>query len=438
MLKVLVVGLGISGRSAAAFLLHRGFSIRGVDRDVNMLNTNPEIQLLKKQGLHVSHEDEISDVKEYDLVVVSPGIPQDHRLYLKAIQHGVDVCGEIELGCRLVKNKMIGITGTNGKTTVTLLVAHALNSTGIKAKALGNVGVPLTKELIDVDPAEVLVVELSSYQLETMYQHVLDVAVLLNITPDHLDRYGSMDEYAKAKFIIGRCMKSSGKLFVEERAWKEYGRHYAGKPVSTYGYTTQSTVYTDLQSIYIHGKNQLILPSKYAGRASHDLENIMASFAICHEMGVSATQFLAALESFKKPSHRIEWVREKDGVDYYDDSKGTNIDATIRAVQTMPGPVVLIAGGVDKGSPYTPWVEAFANKVKCVCAIGQAADKIKCDLAGSVAVQLCRDLDEAVNVASGQAQAGDSVLLSPGCSSFDMFRDYAHRGDEFQRVVRKL
>lgn len=436
--KILVIGLGISGKAASELLLKKRKKVVASDKNLQQLNTNAEVIRLKEKGLLIFHEDDISDLSGFDLVIVSPGIPQTNLLYKKAIAAGLPVWGEIELGCRLIKNRMVGVTGTNGKTTVTLLVAHALNHAGIKARPLGNVGTPLTKELLEIDENEILVVELSSYQLETLSQKVLDAAVILNITPDHLDRYGTMEAYAEAKFKIGACLKQNAPLFVEARAWSEYGTLYHSPNIALYGYSGNLSIYSDKKSVYFENKFQFNLPDSMTGRESHDVENIMAAYALCKQFNVKPSVFLEALLTFKKPSHRIEWVRELEGVDYYDDSKGTNIDATIRAVQVMPGNVILIAGGVDKGSPYTPWIQAFADKVKCVCAIGQSADKIRSDLAGALNVRLCSDLEEAVREAKKTAKQGDVVLLSPGCSSFDMFRDYAHRGEEFQRVVRGL
>lgn len=436
--KVLVVGLGISGRSAAYFLLHKGAIVHGTDRNIEGLATQPELVDLKKLGLISRSEASVSSVDEFDLIIMSPGIPPTHPVYALAKKSNVLIWGEIELGCRSVTNRVIGITGTNGKTTVTLLVTHVLNQSGKKARALGNVGMPLTKELLSVQPDEILVLELSSYQLETLYQRVLDVGVILNITPDHLDRYGTMQAYAEAKFYMERCLKPNSSLYIEERSYHEFGSLLKEKQRKVYGYSPDGSIYTDLKNIYVEGDYAFTLPLAYQGTLSHDVENMMAAYALCREMDVSPDSFLKAFQSFKKPAHRIEFVTEKSGVFYYDDSKGTNVDAVIRAVQSLQGSIILIAGGVDKGSAYTPWIEGFTNKVKYVCAIGQAAIKIHDQLSHKIPVKIFSNLDQAVQSASQLAQEGDNVLLSPGCSSFDMFRDYAHRGEEFQRIVRQL
>ena len=344
----------------------------------------------------------------------------------------------MELACRSITQPFIGITGTNGKTTVTLLVEHVLNHCGKAAAALGNVGVPLTSELTELDESQIIVAELSSYQLETLQTPLIDAGVILNITPDHLDRYGSMEEYAQAKFQIASCMKPGAPLYIEERALKDYEHLLRDPSVLSYGYSSGCPLYTDKTNVYLNGELAYPLPPAQRSIASHDVENQMAAFALCHALGVSGDQFLEALKSFKKPPHRIEFVEKIGGVSYYDDSKGTNIDAVIRAVALFPGQVILIAGGVDKGFSYHSWVEAFGGKVKKICAIGQAAEKMERELSEELSVARFATLDEAVHDAFRMAKSGDTVLLSPGCSSFDMFRDYAHRGDEFKRIVREL
>lgn len=313
---------------------------------------------------------------------ISPS-PQTQPQYAAACQKGVEIVGEIELACRFL-NSFTWHCGTNGKTTVTLLVTHVLNHAGKKARALGNVGLPLIEEVRMKDSKnsdEIFVVELSSYQLETMSQKVLDHAVILNITPDNLDRYATIKEVcAKAKIRIGNCLKEAGHLYVEEKCYDQFAFYFEGMPVKLYGYQTNDAIYTDLQKIYTKEKFEYILPAEYRGRKNHDVENMMASLALCLKFGVSIEEFFEALKSFKKPSHRIEFVRKVNEVAYYDDSKGTNVDAVIRAVNSVDGRMILIAGGVDKGSSYKPWLDGFEGKVKSICAIGQAAEKIKQEL----------------------------------------------------------
>jgi UDP-N-acetylmuramoylalanine--D-glutamate ligase len=436
--NVLVIGLGISGRAAVHFLQTFGANVIGVDQNAEQLQNHPEILLLKDKGLIVRSDGEKLDLNVFNLIVVSPGISTHHPLIQKAYENKQEVIGEIELGCRAAKqSQMIAITGTNGKTTVTLLITHILQESGFKARALGNVGVPLTREILTLDSQEIGVLELSSYQLDTMVQAVLDEAIILNVTPDHLERYGTMEKYAQSKFRIGKCLKESGKIFINYSTAEEY-KNLLNFPYFTYGYLPQCDIYTDQKDVYARGKFAFKLPPEWQNKKSHDLENVLAAYAICSHRGITPEQFLQALETFIKPPHRIEFVLEKNGVRYYDDSKGTNIDAVIRAVESLDSSIILIAGGVDKGASYQGWIHIFKNHVKEIYAIGQAARKIQAELSQVVPVYIKEGLDHAVQAASLNAEKGDIVLLSPGCASFDMFKDYVHRGQEFQRLVKLL
>lgn len=437
--NIVVVGLGLSGRSAIRFLLKRGARVIGVDCQIETLVHLPEIKELEKSGLQIDHDQTEIDFTKIQLVILSPGIPLTHTLVHQAVLKGIEVIGEIELGCRHVPIPILGITGTNGKTTVTLLVNHVLNTCHIRSKALGNVGTPLTQE-IDQELMEfdTCVLELSSYQLETMRQKVLDVGLILNITPDHLDRYKNMQAYAQAKQQIINCLKLEYSLFVEYRTWQNFSKLFEGKVIHTFGYTSDSIIYSDLKQIYFRGEKVFTLPDYLQGIPSHDLENLMGAYALCMSQGISGAQFIEAFKSFKKPPHRIEFVEKFQDVSYYDDSKGTNIDAVIQAVQSLKGPIILIAGGVDKGMGYQSWIKIFQNKVKTILVIGQASNKIYEDLNGYVPVDFMQNLEQAVKKAAAIARKGDSVLLSPGCASQDMFKDYIHRGQVFQQAVRSL
>ena len=434
---VLVLGLGISGRSAAEFLLQQGAYVTATDANENSLNGD-QLEKLLAMGLKAVVENELRDLSQFSLVIISPGIPGTNSIAMQAKALEIETIGEIELACRFLKGRFLAITGTNGKTTVTLLVNHVLNQCGRKARALGNMGTPLTSECLQAADDEILVVELSSYQLETMTSRIIDAGVVLNITPDHLDRYLDMDTYAAAKMRMSDCLKPGSPLYIEHKCFLSYYNLVPSVLTKTYGYDTSCDIFTDETNLYHNRQIVSALPVSLHGKMCHDLENMMAAYALCQHVGISAPQFVEAYASFKKPAHRIEFVKKVGGITYYDDSKGTNIDAVIRAVEMLPGGLVLIAGGVDKGSAYTPWIPAFAGKVKSICAIGRAAEKIKHELSHAIPVELCSSLEDAVHQATKQAQPGDTVLLSPGCSSFDMFRDYIHRGEVFQRVVHEL
>lgn len=409
----IVLGLGVSGIAAAEFLLQGQRFVLGIDGNRSLLRGSDEVRRLQGLGLFVQDESEMIDWSQVDQLVVSPGVSPKHPIYAGAQANGVSIVGEAELALRHICRPLVAVTGTNGKTTVTLLVEHILNSAGIKCKALGNVGTPLCESVIRPGDEEVFVVELSSYQLETMTTPVFEAAALLNITPDHLDRYADMQEYAKAKCRLQHLLKKGGIFYVQDEVARAFGHLLTAENRELF-----STLENERSTLQ-----------------GHERENAVAAWALCTPFSITREQFWAAFETFKKPPHRIEFVGEIDGVYFYDDSKGTNIDAVIQAAKSMTAPVILIAGGVDKGASYLPWREHFSGKVKQIIAIGQAAEKIYEELHLYFNIKLADSLSLAVDVAIASAERGDAVLLSPGCSSFDMFRDYAHRGEEFQHCI---
>ncbi|MBA2729002.1 MAG: UDP-N-acetylmuramoyl-L-alanine--D-glutamate ligase [Parachlamydiaceae bacterium] len=415
--SLLVLGMGLSGRSAASFLLSQGARVVAYDKDIESLKMNPSIQTLKNQGLEFFDPKSKDSLKEFSVIVSSPGIPLSSPIYQEALLSGVEIIGEIELAFRHISTPCIGVTGTNGKTTVTLLIEHVLNKIGIEAKAVGNVGVPLTSMI--GSQAEVLVVELSSYQLETMHSKILDAAVLLNITPDHLERYGNMEEYAEAKARIFECVKPLGNLLISEKCHHEWKGLF------------------QKNKLFVFDRDKTVL-NNFKDKSPHDIENLLAAYHICLQWGVNEEQFMRAQESFVKPPHRIEFVRNVRGVNFIDDSKGTNIDAVIKAVESINGPIILIAGGVDKGFSYSSWLKPFEGKVRLICVIGEASNKMYDELSSSFPVERFLGLETAVHFSMKNASIGNTVLLSPGCSSYDMFTDYTHRGREFQRIVNIL
>lgn len=439
---MLIFGMGLSGRKAAKLLMERGVQVTAIDSRLESLKNDPEVQALLKKGLLFFDESAPLDFKRYSTGVLSPGISFSHPFVLRAKEAGLEFIGEIELAFRYLGASnpvpvMLGITGTNGKTTVTLLVQHVLMHSGKKARALGNVGVPLTEAVGNLAQDEICAVELSSFQLEALKNKRLDAGVVLNITPDHLDRYGSMENYAKAKCLIFDAVRPEGKCFIDAKTSLLFP-HLVPERVEVYGYDSSCVLWTDGQELVYHKKPVLKLPKELIGRKSHDLENFMAAFALCFSQGVTSEKFLEAYDLFKKPEHRIEYVAEVNGVKYINDSKGTNVDAVIRAVESIPGPIYLIAGGVHKGASYEVWKAAFEEKVKVVFAIGEAAKIIQEDLKDFVVVRICNTLEDALHEAMKLGVSGDTILLSPGCSSYDMFKDYEHRGREFKRLVGEI
>ena len=434
----MIIGLGVSGLSAARFLLKQGICVSAVDQKADQIKEDNEVKSVLQSGVKLHSDKEPLDLSLYDLAVASPGVPPTHALYKASLEAGLEVTGEIELACRHLKKNCLGITGSNGKTTTVLLTEHVLEASGKKAIAVGNIGKPLTGILIEEEPKDLLVIELSSWQLETMQTRILDAAVILNITPNHLDRHLTMEAYAKAKFQIGRCLKEGKKLFINYDTFVQFKDLAPAENSVTFGYHPLSDVYCDKQHIFIDKKPVLALPHPHTHKQTHDVENLMAAFLLCHEAGISSESFLKAYASFTKPPHRIEFIRKFKEVSFYDDSKATSIDAVLKAIQSMEGKVILIAGGVHKGSSYTPWIDGFDQKVHCVCAIGEAAEQMKNELASHMEVKICLNLEDALHYAVEKANSGDNILLSPGCASFDMFKDYKQRGELFKQLVKEL
>lgn len=398
-MRCIIFGLGISGKAAASFLLSQGHFVIGVDKKADQLDFQQEFKNCVNlpsptavSRIILSNEDVSLDNVEQ--LILSPGIPLSHPLVQKALERKIEVIGEVEFAFRHIRNRCIGITGSNGKTTTTLQIAHVLNCAGIPARAVGNVGVSLSTVLGNVDPNVVLVVELSSFQLETLKTRCLDFAVILNITENHLDRYPSMKEYAAAKLSIRHCLKDHGVLFVSNQVISQY----------------------HLETFCL-------------------VDN--APFAICQQFGITEETFREALLTFKKPLHRIEWVAEIDGVVFYNDSKSSNVESVMYAVRKLSGPLIVIVGGTDKGSSYFPWVDCFKGVVKHVIAYGMARDKIEKEIGPFFPFTKVGPFAEAVEIAFTIAREKDTVLLSPGCSSYDQFPNFERRGEAFKELVGK-
>jgi len=408
--KALIFGMGVSGKACAEYLSRRGATVIGVDK-------NPALGILGEQ--------ELLPWEEIDLCVKSPGIPPNHLLVKEAVRRSLPIFSEIELGLRHLARRnalLFGITGSNGKTTTTLLTTHILQTCGKKALAVGNVGVPLLS-MVEAD-AEVFVIELSSFQTEALACPVLDAAVILNITPNHLDRYGSLEEYALAKLAIEKSLKSTASLYLQEDVEKSY-QSYLTKQAESF-----PTLHEKIASF-----SQV---SYRGGGAPHDEENFRAALALCRILGISEQEAREASRSFCKPPHRIEHVGEVRGIVFVNDSKATSIDAVSKALTSVGGEIILIAGGHDKGGSFQELIPFVQKKVKKILAIGETAGRIQRELESFVSVEIMETLDLAVKKAWQIATAGDTVLLSPGCSSYDQFKDYQERGDLFKHLVSEL
>ncbi len=391
--KILIIGFGVSGKASAALLEKRGIPFAVVDQNGPVFDS-PDFPL--------------ADISQ---IILSPGIPRTHPIVSRAIELGIEVVGEIEFALRLVENRCVGVTGSNGKTTTCSLITHVLNVCGLRAKAVGNIGSALSSYLLDADAGEILVIELSSFQLEALTARKFELGVILNITPNHLDRHASMEEYAEAKMGLQRCL--DGNLFVSAQVDRDFA-HLLGE-----------------RQVFDLGGH---FPEEFK---SLGMQNVCAAQKVCAYFGVSEQDFLAAIGSFKKPSHRMEFLGEKNGRLYYNDSKATSVEAVLHGVSLLNGPVILIAGGVHKGASYRPWIGKFQGKVKHIVAYGQAADTLEADLANNFSFEKVRLLDEAAVKAEQMSEIGDFILLSPGCSSYDQFKSYEHRGDAFRKWFKK-
>jgi UDP-N-acetylmuramoylalanine--D-glutamate ligase len=438
--RVMVIGLGVSGRAAARFLAARGARLVMTDRRETLMADNSSDRL-PVGTVYLGPEDP-AWLEGVELVVVSPGVPLSSTLVAAARAAAIPVIGELELGSRFVTAPIVAVTGTNGKSTVTMLIAEICRAAGRKTFAGGNLGTPLV-EAAAIAP-EVAVVEVSSYQLETIVRFKPAVAVHLNLTDDHLDRYRDRDEYGRAKARIFENQDASEWAILnrdDPEVWRlaaavrarvfSFGLERPGRTPALWR-EADAIAFDDGARRGTIGLRAMRLPG------AHNLLNAMAAVGAALALGIAPAIIEGALGGFKGLPHRLEPVGEKGGVAYIDDSKGTNVGAVVEALAAVRAPVVLIAGGVDKLGAYEPLRGPLAAKVKLLILIGAARARMNAALAGTTAIECVATLAEAVALAARRTQAGDTVLLSPACASFDQFKDYAERGRIFQELVRAL
>ncbi|MEI6242376.1 MAG: UDP-N-acetylmuramoyl-L-alanine--D-glutamate ligase [Chlamydiota bacterium] len=418
-----ILGMGISGIAAAALLLQNGKKPIAIDPKYPSLLKNNSIQELIDKGLVFYPTLPENGLADCEQVILSPGVPFTHPIIQEALEKKIEVIGEMELALQHLSNPMIGITGSNGKTTTALLTTHVLKQNKIKARTLGNIGDSLSAYCLKADPEEILVLEISSFQLKFMKKVSLDAAIILNIIPNHLDWHGSLEDYARSKCSLQKLLKPNAPLFISHDALGEFSAFLQNDSVHIFDMIPQEGKVVELFQ-------------NFQGKTLQ--QNILASFALTSFLKISEESFLSAYKTFRKPPHRIEFVAEIDEVAFYNDSKATNADAVIHAVNALEeNNVILIAGGADKGLSYYPWKKAFADKVKHVVLIGACAEKIAQELEG-FSMEVCSSLEIAVYAALAKAEKKDAILLSPGCSSFDMFQNYEHRGNEFKRIISQM
>ena len=378
-----------------------------------------------------------------DLIIVSPGVPAKMPPLQLARNRGIPVWSEIELAWRLIRGKLVAITGSNGKTTTTALVAHILKSAKIPVLVGGNIGTPLLATVEASSDSTVTVAEVSSFQLETIEAFRPDVGVFLNLTPDHIDRHGSFEEYARAKQRLFENMldRDAAVLNADD---PEVARR--GPPRGqTFWFSRQKRL---AAGAFLRGdeilfrrdgsESVLMRRSDISLRGEHNLEDVLAASVAAILAGAPTDTIAAAVRTFPGVEHRLEYVAEIRGVSFYNDSKATNVDAALKAIGAFPGSLFVILGGKDKGSPYAPLREPLREKAKRVLLIGAAANKIREELDGAVAMEHAGTLERAITMAFEQAKPGDTVLLAPACSSFDQFENFEQRGRAFKEIVARL
>ena len=449
--KVIVAGTGISGIAATRLLLDMGGEVVLYDGNANQ---NREKVLAafedKSRVTLVLGELKRTDLVGVELCIVSPGVPMDSPFAATIIDAKIPIWGEIQLAYHCAKGRLAAITGTNGKTTTTALTGEIMKAFYESVFIVGNIGIPYTQVALDTEDTSVTVAEISSFQLETIMDFRPNVSAILNITPDHLNRHKTMENYIEIKkgITLNQTGSDSVVLNYDDPVLREFGQDEEQKPKARVLFFSsreklKEGFYLDRDNIwYSHNGRETLLINVHdmnlLGR--HNYENVMAAAAVSLEMGVPMETIRRVIRRFQAVEHRIEFVLERSGVKYYNDSKGTNPDAAIQAVKAMPGPTLLIAGGYDKGSEYDEWIESFGEKVKYLVLIGQTRDKIaECAKAhGFTEIMYAEDMSEAVQVCASYANMGDNVLLSPACASWGMFKNYEERGRVFKECVRNL
>jgi UDP-N-acetylmuramoylalanine--D-glutamate ligase len=432
MRNVAVVGMAQSGVAVAEFLRARGDRVWAVDS--KPLSDLPAVRTLGIEFRPQSAE----ALAGADLVVISPGVPRDIPELEEARRRGTRVIGEVELAAEFLKGETIGITGSNGKTTTTALTGHILREAGVPVQVGGNIGKAVTAMIASSRPDQWNVLELSSFQLETIERFRARVGVCINVTPDHLDRHRTFEAYAAAK---GRLFETqlegdSAVLNAADETCREYARRTRAG-VAWFSTEAEAEVWADAAKVYAGGKAFLEV-REIPLRGRHNVENVCAAAAAARIAGVPLDRIAAAVRSFPGVEHRIEFVRTVKGVSYYNDSKATNVDATMKALEAFDGPLWIILGGKDKGSDYTVLADLLRAKARAALLIGAAAEKIEHQLGATVRFVRCGTIQEAVRAAHESAEPGETVLLAPACASFDQFQSYEHRGRVFKELVRGL
>jgi UDP-N-acetylmuramoylalanine--D-glutamate ligase len=441
--RVLVVGLARTGLVTSLFSAGYGATVTATDE-------RPESELaqtaekLRAAGVKLELGGFLpQSFGEQDLIVVSPGVPAHIEPLDQARAQGIPVWSEVELAWRFLRGKLIAITGSNGKTTTTSLVAHILKTSNIPTLVGGNIGTPLLSLVETSADTMVTVAEISSFQLETVDGFRPEVGVLLNLTPDHLDRHATFEQYARVKMRMfeNQLERDIALLNADD---PEVTKRMPAKP-KIFWFSRLKRVATgaflrDDQIIFRHQGSEVELArlADVELRGQHNVENVLAACAAAYLAGAVPTAIAAGVKSFRGVEHRLEFVAEISGVEYYNDSKATNVNATFKALEAFPGSLIVILGGRDKGSSYAPLRNLLRERARIVLLIGESAEKIAAELGETVRTERAGTMQRAMQLAAEHAQPGDTVLLAPACSSFDQFDSYEHRGRVFKELVAKL
>ena len=445
--NILVFGTGISGIGAAKLLLDREAHV--ILYDGNTKTDREKVFAALPEGADarlILGDLPEETVDELSLVILSPGVPCDLPLVLHLKEKGIPVWGEVELAFRCGKGDVLAITGTNGKTTTTSLLGEIMKSVYPEVHVVGNIGFSYTDAARSMTDQAVTVAEISSFQLETTETFSPRVSAITNITPDHLNRHHTMEEYIRVKELIAAHQRPDDTcvLNYEDEELRRFGQDL---PVKVTWFSSrqrlENGLFLDGDRIVIAKDGQeevLCRVDELNLLGTHNYENVMTAAGMALAYHVTPEQIRPVLRSFQAVEHRIEYVTEKNGVVYYNDSKGTNPDAAIKGIQAMNRPTVLIGGGYDKASSYEEWINSFDGKVKVLVLMGQTRNKIAeaAHRCGFDSILFAESLEEAVRISAREAQPGDAVLLSPACASWDMFPNYETRGREFKDLVRAL
>ncbi len=442
----LVLGFGVSGKSTTKMLASKKIPFFVYDDNPLSDKNKTWIKELNCEFGDLTKSTEQINSGEINALIVSPGIALNHPLITEAKEKKIPVWGELEFASQFIKGKLIGITGTNVKTSTLEMLAQMLNNSGIKAKTAGNIGYALSEAVTNQDDTEVYVLELSSYQLELSDKLNLDGAVITNVTPDHCDRYECFDDYLSAKLNICTRLKENGFFIYQDRDLDIYKKIRGDKKLANAFYicdkkTNFSYFFADKNGLWFNKRNKwevILKPDELLFKGVHMLENSAMAATSAILCGADFDSIISTIRSFKGLPHRIEFVAEKNGVSFYNDSKATNPDAVVKALESFSNDILLILGGQDKGADLSELKNRVTAKVKTLILIGESSDYYEKYFHGSADVIKAESMNDAIQQAFDSASLGDTVLLSPAGASFDMYKNYTQRGDDFKNSVKIL